>query len=590
MNKVRMLAMASLLTLDAGPTKKPFLLDCENTHQKIEEVFKIDGFKSEPLEIVSRVEWPDSVSNPLNLITPTFDDGPNENDLKLIQTVENLDFQKVIFYYIGEKFIKDASPEPGGWMNWIDENCGDLSREEYLLSVADNNSIEIAKKVLENGYEIGFHGMQHQDVNSPAHMQNMSSEVFSSDLEFFEWMIQVLTANPNYKVKHVRPPYGAGISSDSPFVEASAEHGAEARNWSFSSFDWEKDSEVRGDHMIGKAIRASNYQRPSDILYHSPHQTGIDSGSFAELLDVWSGIYLSLLLPERAEEIAGYKKLLQNMNEGSPLISSSFQIGSSGQILLDSSYLNGLDVEWAGVVQSQFDGQVADGFFGAQSRLAWESQYNNDNFRSPNLVLSEYDLKLPDVKTFEKKEVTFANRGLQVKKIANDIICNGGLDENFLSIYRFAGLHIEPDNIGSYIKMQEYLQRNELDEQTSARILATALLESGMKNSVDEWFFGKGEVEGLADSVSSFSIGTDLHVPFRLLGLQKEADILLYGINTKGLTQVNIDTMKVLFSLILGEDIDRESTKKILDTPEGAAFATYLLLRQQELRMSSELH
>ena len=25
----------------------------------------------------------------------------------------------------------------------------------------------------------------------------------------------------------------------------------------------------------------------------------------------------------------------------------------------------------------------------------------------------------------------------------------------------------------------------------------------------------------------------DLHVPFRLLGLQKEADILLYGINTK---------------------------------------------------------
>ena len=58
----------------------------------------------------------------------------------------------------------------------------------------------------------------------------------------------------------------------------------------------------------------------------------------------------------------------------------------------------------------------------------------------------------------------------------------------------------------------------------------------------------------------------------------------------QGLTQVNIDTMKVLFSLILGEDIDRESTKKILDTPEGAAFATYLLLRQQELRMSSELH
>ena len=43
---------------------------------------------------MSRVEWPDSVSNPLNLITPTFDDGPNENDLKLIQTVENLDFQK----------------------------------------------------------------------------------------------------------------------------------------------------------------------------------------------------------------------------------------------------------------------------------------------------------------------------------------------------------------------------------------------------------------------------------------------------------------------------------------------------------------
>ena len=31
-------------------------------------------------------------------------------------------------------------------MNWIDENCGDLSREEYLLSVADNNSIEIAKR------------------------------------------------------------------------------------------------------------------------------------------------------------------------------------------------------------------------------------------------------------------------------------------------------------------------------------------------------------------------------------------------------------------------------------------------------------
>ena len=57
------------------------------------------------------------------------------------------------------------------------------------------------------------------------------------------------------------------------------------------------------------------------------------------------------------------------MNEGSPLISSSFQIGSSGQILLDSSYLNGLDVEWAGVVQSQFDGQVADGFLGLN--LAW---------------------------------------------------------------------------------------------------------------------------------------------------------------------------------------------------------------------------
>ena len=138
--------------------------------------------------------------------------------------------------------------------------------------------------------------------------------------------------------------------------------------------------------------------------------------------------------------------------------------------------------------------------------------------------------------------------------------------------------------------MQEYLRGNALDEQSSARILATALLESGMKNSVDEWFFGKGEVEGLADSVSGFTIGTDIQLPFRLLGFQKEADILQYGINTKGLTQVNIDTMKVLFSLILGEDIDRESTKKILDTPEGAAFATYLLLRQQELRMSSELN
>ncbi len=568
--------------------------DCEvaDTINGTQNTLDLTGFRSNPSETLASAQWPEGVENPLSSVRPTFDDGPHENDFGIIQALDQIPFKTPIFYYNGMNFFKDGN---------LPENWRELSEEE-LAQLIDPEKAQIARAVLEAGYIIGYHGMTHSAEESEYHMQNQTEEQFASDMEFFEKIIQLATGQADYRVQNVRPPYGAGTNDliSKPFVEYCERERIEVRNWAVCSFDWTA-TERRGERMIFDLLRIVREGGEPDILYHSPLQDGSTIGGFGKLLDNWASQIQSLNDPERSEEIEGYRQILEaiiageEIPEGRRLTPSQFAVGSMEQLVVDSSYNTELEVQYMGAIQADL-GMPADGYIGRGTvdhvrEIA--SKASAQALRDPNTLIGsdlQDELGIDGISQDDLMQsgVTFANRGLQVRSIAADILCNGGIDEDFLSKYRFQGLFIDPNHIPVYVEMYGFLIGQGLDQDMTARILATAILESGVKNNLDRLLIGKATFEEIADSLHR-NVGDGLLADtMQMVGLEDQAGVIKYGLGSIGPGQTPVDATGQMFEVILGRDLTEEEVSTILKHPQGAGFAIYLRLLQNERRLSSE--
>ncbi len=647
---LRMLLGGILLMPGDNPVKvKPWENNCDKTVlvERGETRMSLRGFLSQPRENVEKVVWPSGVSHPFASLQPTFDDGPHENDLRLVETLEAFSFgSNPVFYYNGANFfnaetsaalgLDSDDPEDfhiaaGGWMIWIHHEAAKAEGDdlvEVLRGFMEPEKMKIAQEVLASGMLVGFHGMTHAEKGSGHHMSDLDREAFEDELAFFELLMRAATGKEDYSVEHARPPYGAGMSDwvDGDFIEVCEERGIDLRNWAFSSNDW-LVGEVDGEAMFAKTLRVIKEGKTPDILYHSAHQNGSMRGGFGEMLDSFSGHVLSLLDEERAEEVAGYKVLLEAILEegGMPvgkLQNSEIAVGTPHQVAVDSAYNMRLNTQYMGALQvatrnakdkrgldSSFE---ADGYMGSGTvnevrdlladRMSEVSGFEmGASLKDANSFLgSDLQQRLedesgvsfdsyPTLDGLMEAGVTFPNRGLQSKQIAWDIVCRGGVDEVFLRSYHPFGLHIDPGMIEFYVQMDGFLVRQGLDLNTRARIMAIVLLETGVKNELDRFGIGKGTAEWMGDKLYRVFGGTDT-VPgwLRNVGMKKQADTIQYGLGSYGAGQPNMAITWQMFEVILGRDLSRDEVEKILDTPEGAAFSTYLSLRQYEVRMLSE--
>ena len=540
-----------------------------------------------------------------------------------------------------EKSDDNWKINPGKWMEWLKNNIKSNLNEsadhyerrlmEFLRSKLDPNKLAIAKAVHDAGFTIGFHGMVHPEEDSSYHMQNYSEVQFHDDLNIFERIVEIAIGNEDYSVEHVRPPYGAGTNNtfSPPFVQVCEAEGIDVRNWSFSSFDWQVDA-TRGARLLADILRTVTRGRTPDILFHSTHQDGTTMGNFGEMLSVWSGQVLSLLAPERDAERAEYRNVLENMLADTPqnisvdLASSKFELGSPEQITVDSAYNTDLIPQFHGAVQSKLskltslksgrpikaDGYVGDStvdnvkqlapkFSSGETRLGIAKVLKDPGTFLKSQLKDELEggINSPDFDNFPSTDdlmnssTTFANRGLQVKSVATDILCQlekGKFNQDFLESYNFQGLFIDPLNIPTYIAMYDFLKKSGLDDQTIARIMATALLESGVKSELDRYGIGKGTVEWAGDNLNKVFDNTDT-VPgaLRRVGLKKQGDVLQFGLGSIGPGQVPASMAWAMFEAILQKELSQSELKKILNSPQGAALAIYLSQKQYEVRLGS---
>lgn len=535
----------------------------------------------------------------------------------------------------------DWKVNPGGWMEWLSGNvkrCPDDDDTHYekklitfLRSKLDTGKIAIAKSVHDAGFTIGFHGMVHAEEESDYHMQHYSEKQFHDDLDIFERIIAIAIGNQDYSVEHVRPPHGAGTNNllPPPFVRVCKSECIDVRNWSFSSRDWEVNS-IRGERLLADLLRAITRGRTPDVLFHSAHQDGTTMGNFGEMLSVWSGHVLSLMSPERAGERVEYRNVLENILNGTPQdISARFTslesaLGSSEQIVADSAYNTDLITQFYGAVQVNLNKLAdaksvattnADGYVGNSTadnikRLAPRFSSGETRLhiaktlKSPKAFLGsalkdelEGDADSPDFDSFPSTDdlmgagTVFANRGLQVKTIAADILCQlqkGEFNRDFLGSYYFHGLFIDPLKISIYVEMYDFLKKSGLDDSTTARVMATALLESGVKNELDRYGIGKGTVEWVGDNLNKLFDNTDaMPAALRRVGLKKMGDVMQFGLGSIGLGQVPASMAWAMFEGILQKELSQKELKKILESPQGAALAVYLFLKQYELRLGS---
>jgi len=652
-----LLAACTLIQSDVHKKIEKWMNTCDESaliDTDPEEQTSLDGFKTDSQKAEELGHWPDEVRSPLSNIKPTFDDGPHPNDLKLIKILEGHDFDPPIFYYTGSKFFTEQTLlelgvdsegkelenavtkiSPGGFVKWMEKGAGvdhdlldqnpdeyDRRLAEFLRTKLNPESLEIAKAVYDSGYTIGFHGMFHAPEDSDFHMQNESSEEFEDELEIFERIIQIATGNANYSVRNVRPPFGAGTNDlfSPDFVEFCERQGIEVRNWAISSFDWQ-ENDRRGEQLLATALRLGGRGKKPDILFHSQHQDGTTIGNFGRFLAAWNGHVLSLTTPERRQEVESYKHILENILAGTPenittnLSSSEYNIGFSFQVAADSAYNVELEPQYMGAIQEGLS-QEADGYIEGDTvdlimRKAPKSTSGMTRLQvarvlksSETFLGSELETELMedsegDFNTFPNMEelmdgrVKFANRGLQVKSIAVDILCQlskGEFDENFLQSYFPQGRFIDPDSIPTFVRMFKFLKRCNLNDHTVSRIIATAILETGIKNNWDRIGIGKGTVESLGEGLNGVFDDTET-IPglVRKVGFRKQADVMQYGLASVGPGQVPLPISQAMYEAILERNLSREEMERILESPEGAAFGIYLYQRQYETRLSSTI-
>ncbi len=629
MNFLRKSAAAlALMTGLASDIPKPIpqptqhhLIEQQGAEVRNQLSLRAFAFHDRKTEAVGAVEWPSSVPNPLSSIQPTFDDGPHRNDRLIAAKLKELPFKKAIFYYVGENFFKIGAAHDANEL---------LENEDKIKEILDPDKCAIAKEMLENGYEIGFHGMTHAKPESSKHMQSQDEEAFEKDLKLFEKIIQMATGKQDFHVKHIRPPFGAGTSNiiESSFMKYAKKHNIEARTWSTASFDWDI-KEARSERMLADALQAVMEGKSPDILFHSQHQDGTTLGNFGQMCEEFTRIILGLQSPERESEKAQYKRIIEailnkiTIPDNIELQNSRFRIGSPGQIAIDSAYNTDLSVQFMGAVQlairkAQQEKKKSpikvDGYISSSTARAIESLYPEDIkdktvqqiahvLRDPAALINsnigrelagstkdeneQANLLFPTRSELSSKEISFANRGIQVQVIASDIVHHGGVDELFLSSYDFNGLHIDQDHIPLYIKMYKFLRKSGLDDHTSARVVATAILESGVKNSLDDIGIGKAQAEAIGNWMYKKTKGTSISTWIRPLAPKKIGDTLQLGPKSVGPGQVPLSFMWAMCELITQRELSREQIEIILETPQGAALGIYLRMRQDEVALTN---
>ena len=610
--------MATGLKSDHAEHSPIWERDCEipSLIDQTRSELSLEGFRSNWESTYPETSWPPTIDNPLTHVSPTFDDGPHPNDLRLIATLDTLPFNHPIFYYLGAQFFKKEVTQqwphgrPENWMEWVEGNRGEESAETFLLNQLNEEMCAIARQILEAGYEIGYHGMTHAEPENKHHMQKQSETSFEEDLHFFELLIKVATSNQDYTVSHVRPPYGAGTNGlfTKPFAGYCKKNGITVGNWAISSFDW-TTQEARGERIMYQWLRTTAAGTHADVLYHSPHQDGSTLGGFGKAIEVWNGLILSLTIPERRAEKEKYKEILeaiiagQSIPKGDRLASSNFSVGSQAQISIDSAFNTEFEAQYMGAVQSAL-GTSADGYIGEgtvdhaltefpeitqdQTRLRVARTLQDPNTFLASPLSGESPAMFPSGAALMSPDTTFANRGLQVRSIALDILCAGTVDETFLRSYRFQGLFIEESLIPTYVDMYEFLQSQGLDQETTARIIATALLETGVKNNLDRLMIGKGTWEKTGERAHGL-LGRFESLPktLRRVGLRDQAEVIEHGLTSVGPGQASPILIGTMFEVILERELSREEVEAILNTPEGAALGIYLHLRQNEFRLQS---
>lgn len=147
----------------------------------------------------------------------TFDDGPNNNTLSVLQTLKE-NHAKATFFMVGNMM---------------------------------NSHKEIVKQVLENGNEIGSHSYDHSNLTK------LSNEELKNNLSLTESVYNEIT---NEKLSLLRPPYGS-INSD---VKESVDYSFIL--WSLDSEDWKsRDANIISEDVL------NTVQDGDVILLHDIH-------------------------------------------------------------------------------------------------------------------------------------------------------------------------------------------------------------------------------------------------------------------------------------------------------------------------------
>lgn len=149
----------------------------------------------------------------------TFDDGPDTQDLELLEVLKKYEVPAT-FFYLGSK-VK-AFPE-------------------------------IVKKVSAGQHEIGFHSMRHQRVK-------WFSQAGQSD-EFRQG--KEILANLGVNMSLFRPPYG---DFNERLVRTAKDNGMETVLWTIDSRDW---TGIGADAMAKNVIR--HFHPGAVLLFHSQH-------------------------------------------------------------------------------------------------------------------------------------------------------------------------------------------------------------------------------------------------------------------------------------------------------------------------------
>ncbi len=163
----------------------------------------------------------------------SFDDGPDQKDLQIIQYMHQKNITNYRFYWLGAKIISPSKLHAlgmirkkaggkipiGGWQKAIKIKAKEANKDyyDYLRDLIGPRKIKFIQTIRKqlgslSNFEnkIGFHGMMHPLSHHKHHMATSSPEATARDIEFFQDLIRAAIGE-KFTVQFGRPPGGAGF-------------------------------------------------------------------------------------------------------------------------------------------------------------------------------------------------------------------------------------------------------------------------------------------------------------------------------------------------------------------------------------------